>query len=114
MKIGQLCVKIGGREAGKRCVIVDIIDDKFVLIDGQVKRRKCNIKHLEPLSKILNISKKASKEKVIEALQKEGIELKERKTKAKKEKPKKKRKKKIKENGKRRTTKEVSNTSNTK
>ncbi|RLG55185.1 MAG: 50S ribosomal protein L14e, partial [Candidatus Hydrothermarchaeota archaeon] len=49
IEIGRVCVKTAGREAGKRCVIVDIIDKNFVLVDGpEVQRRRCNIKHLEP------------------------------------------------------------------
>ncbi|HDJ97286.1 MAG TPA: 50S ribosomal protein L14e, partial [Thermofilum sp.] len=43
--VGRICVKTMGREAGKKCVIVDIIDDNFVLITGPkaasgVKRRR--------------------------------------------------------------------------
>lgn len=59
-EIGRLCVKIAGRDSGKYCVIIDNLGDNFVLIDGQTRRRKCNIKHLEPLSKILDIKKNAS------------------------------------------------------
>ena len=35
IQIGRLCVKLTGREANKKCVIVDIIDPNFVLIDGR-------------------------------------------------------------------------------
>ena len=38
--MGQLCVKIAGRESGKKCVIVDRIDSNYVLIDGNVRRKK--------------------------------------------------------------------------
>lgn len=97
MKIGQLCTKISGREAKHKCVVVDIIDDNSVLIDGDVKRRKCNIKHLEPSSRVLDIKKGASNSEVIGVMKKEGFEIRERKLKEKKEKPVKKRKVKIKE-----------------
>jgi len=43
---GRICVKTAGRDAGLKCVIVDVLDDKFVLIDGETRRRKCNILHL--------------------------------------------------------------------
>ena len=49
-EIGRLCVKIAGRDAGLKCLVVEVIDDNYVLIDGQTRRRKCNIKHLEPVS----------------------------------------------------------------
>ena len=51
------CVKIAGRDAGGRAVIVDVLDDNFVLIDGGVRRRKCNIIHLEPSDKKIDIKK---------------------------------------------------------
>jgi large subunit ribosomal protein L14e len=45
-----------GREAGEKCVIVEIIDDKFVEVLGStVKNRRCNIKHLEPLEQVIEI-----------------------------------------------------------
>jgi large subunit ribosomal protein L14e len=70
-QIGRICVKIAGRDAGKECVIVDILDDNYVLIDGAPRRRKCNISHLEPTKKILELKKNAD-HKTIEALFKEN------------------------------------------
>jgi len=56
IEVGRICVKIAGREAGEKCVIVDIIDDKFVEIVGtSVKNRRCNIKHLEPVDQVMEI-----------------------------------------------------------
>ncbi len=90
MKIGQLCVKIAGRDSGQFCLVVDNIDDIYVLIDGNVRRKKCNIKHLEALDKILKIKEKASSEEVKKALEKEGINiLKRGEKRVKKERPKK-------------------------
>ncbi|RDD52524.1 50S ribosomal protein L14e [Nanoarchaeota archaeon NZ13-N] len=68
IEIGRLCVKLRGREAGRRCVVVDILDENFVIIDGDIKRRRANIKHLEPLPVILNIKQGASTEEVIKAM----------------------------------------------
>ena len=64
IEVGRLCIKLAGREAGKKAVIVDILDDNFVLIDGNVKRRKCNINHLELLSEKMDIKKGATSEEV--------------------------------------------------
>ncbi|WP_457611716.1 KOW motif-containing protein, partial [Methanocaldococcus sp.] len=36
IEIGRVCIKTLGREAGNTCVIVDILDKNFVLIDGNV------------------------------------------------------------------------------
>lgn len=92
IEIGRLCVKIAGRDAGKKALITDILDDKYVLIDGETRRRKCNILHLEPLSQVLKIEKNASHEEVAKALKEIGIEARETKPKQKTERPRKKRK----------------------
>jgi len=78
IEVGRICVKIYGREAGRKCVIVDIIDENFVLITGPknltgVRRRRANIDHIEPLDKKIDISKGASDEEVMDALTKEGL-----------------------------------------
>lgn len=75
IEVGRVCVKLRGREAGRKCVIVDIIDDNFVLITGPkhisgVKRRRVNINHIEPTDKKIEIKKGASDEEVEEALKK--------------------------------------------
>ncbi|MDD6285216.1 MULTISPECIES: 50S ribosomal protein L14e [Methanosphaera] len=54
---GRVCVKIAGRETGKKCVIVDVIDENFVEIVGnEVKNKRCNIKHLEPVDETVEVS----------------------------------------------------------
>lgn len=97
IEIGRLCIKTAGRDAGKRGLVIDIIDDNYVLIDGEVRRRKCNITHLEPLDKIININKKASHDDVKKALKEIKIEVVDKNPKEKKERPKKQRKVKEKE-----------------
>lgn len=64
MEIGRLCMKIAGRDANKVCVIIDTYEDNYVLIDGETRRKKCNMKHLEPLDKIVKIKKNAPREDV--------------------------------------------------
>lgn len=56
IEVGRVCVKIAGREAGEKCVIVEVIDDKFVEIVGtNIKNRRCNISHLEPVDQTIEI-----------------------------------------------------------
>ncbi len=74
-EIGRVCMKTLGRDAGNRCVIVDIIDKNFVLVTGPksltgVRRRRVNMNHLKPLNEMVNIEKGASDEQVLEALKK--------------------------------------------
>jgi large subunit ribosomal protein L14e len=94
-EVGRLAVKIAGRDAGKNCVVVDKIDETFVMIDGQTRRRKCNIKHLEPLPQIIKIKKAASHAEVKAELKKIGLEILDTKPKEKTEKPKKQKKEKL-------------------
>jgi large subunit ribosomal protein L14e len=77
IEVGRICVKLAGREAGKKCVIVDIIDKSFVVITGPknvtgVKRRRANISHIEPLQDKIQIKRGASDEEVLEALKTSG------------------------------------------
>ncbi len=76
--VGRICVKTAGREAGRKCVVVDIIDDNFVLVTGPkpltgVKRRRANIKHLEPTPYKIDIPRGASDEEVLKALEAAGL-----------------------------------------
>lgn len=82
LEIGTICMKIAGRDAGKTAVIIDILEEPYVLIDGEVRRRKCNIRHIEPMGKKIDIKKNASHADVLKAL---GIKE-EKKKKEKKEK----------------------------
>ena len=81
IEIGRICVKIAGRDSGKKCVIVEILDDRYALIDGETRRRKCNVFHLEPLDQKIEIAESASHEDVISAFKEIGIEIAEKKAK---------------------------------
>jgi len=77
VEVGRICVKTLGREAGKKCVIVDVIDKNFVLITGpqtvtKVKRRKANIAHIEPTTEKIEITRGATDEEIAGALKSAG------------------------------------------
>jgi large subunit ribosomal protein L14e len=81
MEAGRICVKLTGRERGRRCVIVDILDKNFALITGPkevtgVRRRRVNMNHLKPLNLKIDIRRGASDEEVKAALEKAGLTLK--------------------------------------
>jgi len=84
VEVGRLCVKLAGRDAGKECLIVDILDENFVTIEGNTRRRKCNIRHLEFLPKVAKIKAKASHEEVAKALTSLGFKVTQMKTTGKK------------------------------
>ena len=59
-EIGRVCMKIAGRDAGKMAIIIDQLEEGYVLIDGQTRRKKVNVKHIEPIDRVLKIEKNAS------------------------------------------------------
>jgi len=74
VEVGRICLKNAGRETGKKCVIVDVMDKSFVLITGPkkvtgVKRKRVNINHITPLQDSLNIPRGASDEEVTQSLE---------------------------------------------
>ena len=71
--LGRICTKLTGREGNRLAVIVDVLDGNFVIIDGQVKRRRCNLAHLELSAKQLNIKKGISTEELKALLKQENI-----------------------------------------
>ena len=77
VEIGKICIKTLGREAEKKCVIVDLVDKNFVLITGPkaltgIKRRRANVNHLEITQEKIEINRGASDEEVTEALKAAG------------------------------------------
>ena len=73
ISVGRVCTKLAGRDSGNRRVIINILDDNFVMVTGPkkltgVRRRKVNMKHLMPLNKTIRIRKNASDEAITKAL----------------------------------------------
>ena len=69
MDVGRVCVKLTGREAGSRCIIVDVIDRNYVMVTGPeeltgVRRRRVNLSHLRPLNETVDISRNASDDEI--------------------------------------------------
>jgi len=87
IEIGRLCMKIAGRDAGLKCVIVDILDNTYVLIDGEVRRRRCNVLHLEPLKDVIKIKKGSPHDIIKKEFEKLGLKARDTKPKEKKERP---------------------------
>lgn len=71
--VGRICVKLAGRDAGLKCIVIEVIDQNMVMIDGETRRRKCNIDHLEPLNQTADIKKGASHEEVNKVFEKLGL-----------------------------------------
>jgi large subunit ribosomal protein L14e len=75
IEIGRICVKTHGREKGKKCVVVDVIDDNFVIITGPtsltgIRRRRTNLGHIQATEEMLDLKKGATDEEVAKAADK--------------------------------------------
>jgi len=74
IEVGRICIKQFGREQGKKCVIIDLMDKSFILVTGPkklsgVKRRRVNLNHVTPLEDKIEINKGASDEEVTKVLE---------------------------------------------
>ena len=78
IEVGRICLKQLGRESGKKCVIIDVMDKSFVLVTGPkkvtgVRRRRANINHIEPLQVKIDITRGASDDEVASTLEAAGM-----------------------------------------
>jgi large subunit ribosomal protein L14e len=77
IEVGRVCVKVAGRESGRKCVIVDVMDKSFVLVTGPkkvtgVKRRRVNINHVAPTEETIQIKRGASDDEVTQVIEADG------------------------------------------
>lgn len=78
LDVGTVCMKVAGRESGAICCVVKPMGKTFVMITGPklvtgIKRRRCNIEHLEPTEIKLDIKEDVADEEVIEAYKKANV-----------------------------------------
>ncbi|MFN3804200.1 MAG: 50S ribosomal protein L14e [Pyrobaculum sp.] len=76
--VGRVVVKLLGREAGRKAVVVDIVDNNYVVVTGPkqltgVKRRRVNINHIEPTDRRVEIRRGAADDEVAKALEAAGL-----------------------------------------
>lgn len=77
-EVGRVCIKNVGRESGKYCVVLNKENQSFVLVTGPklltgVKRRRCNVNHLQPTEHKLDVKENAADEDVITAFDAAGL-----------------------------------------
>ena len=77
IEVGRVCVKVAGRESGRKCVIVDVMDKSFVVVTGPkkvtgVKRRRVNINHVAPTEDMVPIKRGASDDEVTQMIKADG------------------------------------------
>ena len=77
VEVGRICLKTAGRETGKKCVIIDVMDKSFAIVTGPkkvtgVKRKRVNLNHITILEDKLEIKRGASDEEVTKSLETAG------------------------------------------
>lgn len=77
VEVGRICIKTAGRENGKKCVIIDVMDKSFALITGPktitgVKRKRVNLGHVLPLDDRIDLRRGASDDEVTSVLTTSG------------------------------------------
>jgi large subunit ribosomal protein L14e len=77
IEVGRICTKQIGRESGRTCVVIDVMDKSFVLVTGPkkvtgVRRRRVNINHVMPLVDKIDLKRGASDDEVAQALEAAG------------------------------------------
>ncbi|OYT66498.1 50S ribosomal protein L14e [Candidatus Bathyarchaeota archaeon ex4484_205] len=78
INVGRICVKLRGREKGLKCIVVDEIDEKYVVITGPkeltgIRRRRVNVRHIHPTDKTVKIKRGASDKEVMAALRRSKL-----------------------------------------
>ncbi|MBR9707098.1 MAG: 50S ribosomal protein L14e [Candidatus Diapherotrites archaeon] len=72
--VGRICIKTVGRDAGMKCIVLSEPSKNekkglAVLVDGvKVRRKNCNVLHLEPLSETVKVKANAPHEDVVKVL----------------------------------------------
>lgn len=77
IEVGRVCIKVAGRESGRKCVIVDVMDKSYVVVTGPrkvtgVKRRRVNINHVAPTEDTIKIKRGASDDEVTQMIEADG------------------------------------------
>lgn len=77
-QIGRIVVKVAGRDAGLKGVVVDILGGNRVLVTGPpgltgLRRRAVNVMHLLPTELRVEVKREASDDEVVQALEKAGL-----------------------------------------
>ena len=64
VKVGDVVMKLAGRDAGRIGVVTEDLGKGYFMIDGDTRKRKTNYKHLEFLGKEVKLGKNFSSEEI--------------------------------------------------
>lgn len=77
-EIGRIVVKIAGRDAGLKGVVVNVVGGNRILVTGPpsltgLRRRAVNTLHVLPTQYKVEVRRDASDEEVVKALEERGL-----------------------------------------
>jgi large subunit ribosomal protein L14e len=69
IEAGRICIKKVGRDRGEKCVVLNVLDNRFVEIVSTTRKkaRKCNILHLQPTEEKVDPSSEEQINKALKA-----------------------------------------------
>ncbi|MFT4309988.1 MAG: hypothetical protein ACMXYL_05905 [Candidatus Woesearchaeota archaeon] len=74
-QVGRIIVKTAGRDAGKIGVITKVVDNNHVMIEGQTRKRKVNIKHIEYTAKKIDVTENTGSDEIAKSLVQLGYKI---------------------------------------
>ncbi|MFH1403742.1 MAG: 50S ribosomal protein L14e [Candidatus Altiarchaeota archaeon] len=74
LDVGRVCRITRGRHTLDYCVVLEKAGKSSVVVEGfETKRGKVNVSHVEPTPTIVDVKKSSSREDVLKALNKAGL-----------------------------------------
>jgi large subunit ribosomal protein L14e len=69
--VGRVCIKTAGRKAGEKVVVLEIEKQgSFAIVAGpSVKKKRCNLRHLLPLERVVKVGKSISQKELAKILE---------------------------------------------
>ena len=75
VKVGDVVMKVAGRDAGRIGVVVEAMQNGYYMLDGDTRKKKVNFRHIEFLGKELKIGKNTSSEDLRKAISELGFKV---------------------------------------
>jgi len=72
LETGSVCVKTAGRKANEKVIVLEMDKEKHyaTVIGPNVKKKKCNLRHLIPTGRIVKAGKNVSQKELENLLEK--------------------------------------------
>src|SRR3989344_523850 len=75
VKIGDVVMKIAGRDAGRVGIVTEDLGKGFFMVDGDTRKKKVNVKHIEFLGKEGRVGKGSTREELRKEINNLGFKV---------------------------------------